>query len=239
MSTNVEGRARRRVPHHAKLYYKVVAARDDGSFRSIYDGTTNYAVGEVTTGSPLYACHSIGAVVVHGRHRLSDECAMLDAPRAILRCWGWRLDGSLPAPVGTPGKYRLDALLPIAALPWSSTGGHDGIPPYSQLRPPARGVASAVVCGPAALRRGGARWEQRRWGHRLPVKALEKTRIQLHWVVFAAPVAGCARAVLLLHRTRPSSLALTVWRVHGAGGAAASRSSCRRPLSGCTRTCCA
>ena len=157
-------RARRRVPHHAKLYYKVVAARDDGSFRSIYDGTTNYAVGEVTTGPPLYACHSIGAVVVHGRHRLSDECAMLDAPRAILRCWGWRLDGSLPAPVGTPGKYRLDALLPIAALPWSSTGGHDGIPPYSELRPPARGVASAVVCGPAALRRGGARWEQRRCG---------------------------------------------------------------------------
>ncbi|EOD08323.1 hypothetical protein EMIHUDRAFT_371478 [Emiliania huxleyi CCMP1516] len=86
---------------------------------------------------------------------------MLDAPRAILRCWGWRLDGSLPAPVGTPGKYRLDALLPIAALPWSSTGGHDGIPPYSQLRPPARGVASAVVCGPAALRRGGARWSSR------------------------------------------------------------------------------
>jgi len=130
-------------PRHAQRFYKVVAVRPDGMFVSIFDGRTEYPLRRATrmrTG--IYACDSIAAVVAHGRRRLPRDCALLDAPRAILRVHGWLEDGSAPVASAT-GKYRLDAVMPVAAIPWSSVAAHARLPPQTVAPPPTQRPATA------------------------------------------------------------------------------------------------
>jgi hypothetical protein len=157
-----------RPPPHARCFYKVVAVRADGMFVSIFDGRTEYPLEQTTcVRSGIYASASIEAVVMHGRLRLPRRSALLDAPRAILRLYGWLEDGSDPVPSVT-GKYRLDSVLPVAVLPWSSSQAHAQVPPQwvpfsPQRRPstappagPAPRSASASMTGAATYRERGA-----------------------------------------------------------------------------------
>lgn len=153
-------------PARARTFYKVVAVRADGMFCSIFDGQTIYPLHRITrVPSGVYACNTIEAVVAHGTRRLPRRSALLDSPRAILRLIGWLEDGSEPTPSIT-GKYRLDAVLPVAVLPWSSTPLHERIPPQ-MVAPQLQGrlftsqPPGAATRFPDAMVTGGASWRSR------------------------------------------------------------------------------
>jgi len=157
-------------------------------FVSIFDGRTEYPLEQTTrlrTG--IYASDSVEAVVVHGRLRLPRRSALLDAPRAILRLYGWLEDGSDPVPSVT-GKYRLDSVLPVAVLPWSSSVAHAQVPPQAIVSIPERRPSTAPPARPAqrpapASMTGAATYRER--GTHLFSERMQAFTAQLHEDVLA------------------------------------------------------
>jgi hypothetical protein len=162
--------------------------RVDGMFVSIFDGRTEYPLLQTTSlRTGIYASDSIEAVVLHGRLRLPRRSALLHAPRAILRLYGWLEDGPAPVPSVT-GKYRLDSVLPVAVLPWSSSDAHAHVPPQALASSPPRRPSSAPPAGreprsPSASRTGGAAYRER--GRHLFSEHMQAFTAQLHEDILA------------------------------------------------------
>eukprot|EP00960_Hanusia_phi_P061835 764953-Hanusia_phi.AAC.6 len=79
---------------HEEYYFKLVALNDKGSYVSIFDGKTEYKVGNAMSqevkaghGGGFYVCESLLDLLKLGP--LPTRSAMLDAPWAIVKLVGW------------------------------------------------------------------------------------------------------------------------------------------------------
>jgi hypothetical protein len=84
----------RDVALQSETFFKLVAVEPDGRYVSIFDGTTEYAIGstlskEVRAGHKggLYVCESVLDLLKQGP--LPSRSARLDAPWAVAQLVGW------------------------------------------------------------------------------------------------------------------------------------------------------
>mmetsp|Transcript_33680 Transcript_33680/g.55624 ORF Transcript_33680/g.55624 Transcript_33680/m.55624 type:complete len:227 (+) Transcript_33680:88-768(+) len=110
-----------RPPAHARIFYKAVAV-SNGRYLSIFDGHTDYPLFAVRSlASGIWVSPSIYACVTHARS-LPGACALIHAPRVILRVHGWNADGVVRMRSrGNGNKVRVTSILPSAVLPYSSS----------------------------------------------------------------------------------------------------------------------
>jgi hypothetical protein len=106
------------------IYYKAVAVVYRNSvprYFSVFDGTTEYAIGKAASpAGGCWVCPSIEAVALHAA-KLPVRSALLDQQRVILRVAGWTTGSAPQWPEGhAPNEHKLlvSHIRPIEALPY-------------------------------------------------------------------------------------------------------------------------
>ena len=123
------------------IFYKAVAVVDGSRFFSVFDGTTEYLVGRVS--SPpggCFVCPTLSAVLVHAA-KMPVRSALYESPRAVLRVAGWNAHGRAPSwPEGHPpskDKLLVSHVRPISVLPHAQLMAADAQLAASALARPA------------------------------------------------------------------------------------------------------
>ena len=108
-----------RPPPSATHCYKVLA-RVGRTYRSVYDGLTEYRPGltlfqkaEPRHGGGLYVFGSVGSCFRPDRHMFPGDAELRRYPKAIARCWAWNapgLDGRAGPPIQYGPKMAFDYL---------------------------------------------------------------------------------------------------------------------------------
>lgn len=114
-------------PSSARVFYKAVALQHDVrdgrrylSYWSIFDGTTEYKLGEITTARRgVWVSADLLQCVRHSK-RLPRRSARYAQPRVLLQCYGWNADGSTPLPHLDAEKLNVSHILPLAVLPYTA-----------------------------------------------------------------------------------------------------------------------
>jgi len=114
-------------PAFARSYYKVVAVMPTANSErlrlvSIYDGSTEYALGEITSPPEgCWVCPDLLTCIQHAS-KLPYGCRMHDAPRAIVqaRCWGEAPAAAAGHPTDTATKLCFASILPLALIPYTA-----------------------------------------------------------------------------------------------------------------------
>ena len=108
-----------RPPPSATHCYKVLA-RVGPTYRSVYDGLTEYRPGitlfqkaEPRHGGGLYVFGSVGSCFRPDRHMFPGDAELSRYPKAIARCWAWNapgVDGRAGPPIQYGPKMAFDFL---------------------------------------------------------------------------------------------------------------------------------
>ena len=140
---------------------------------SIFDGVTEYSLGQETAvGTGCFVCPDALSVVRHAPS-LPSRCALRDAPRVLLRVLGWNDDGSSPVPGVGQRKLAVTHVLPVAVLPYrASTSPPGGVQLHALGRPHSAGRRPTETAIPPA-----EAW--RRWGGGQPQSERMQARTAL------------------------------------------------------------